>query len=224
MLSLEKHREQALIHILDRLGASDAVLGYHQIQGLLFAMACSPEPIRPAEWFELIWLSDDAPFEDGAEAHSFYRLLIDLAQDIREAADHGRYAPGGEPGSVRSLAALSEWCEGLLIGHHYLEHVWSIALDDLDDDELFEQVNAVLQWAEFMASLDAEGDEVEEKLAATQLQFEEWLVAYHSVRDRWYRGEFNWNVEDHFQEMKPVAADASCPCGSGRPFRSCCLH
>lgn len=224
MLPQASQRAQALIHMLDRLGVGDAVLGYQQIQGLLYAMACSPEPIRPREWFELIWLNDEAPFADNAEAHSFYQLLVDLAQTIREAADRGRYQPGVDRDGRRSLESLSAWCEGLLIGHHYLEHVWTIALDDLDDDELYEQVNAVLQWAEFLASIETPGEEVAEQLATTQLQFEEWLVAYHAVRDRWYRGEFSWKVEDHFRDMQPVAADAACPCGSGRPFGSCCLH
>lgn len=225
MLNLEKHREQALIHILDRLCDCDAVLGYHQIQGLLYAMACSPEPIKPTEWFELIWLSDDAPFDDKAEARSFYRLLVDLAQDIDESADKGRYRPGLDLHGELSPAVLADWCDGFLIGHHYLENLWSIALDDLDDDSLYEQIGAALQWAEVLSASEPERDEdADEQLLTMQVQFEQWLFAYHAVHERWHRGDFRWHVEDFFEQMRPVEAEAPCPCGSGRRFAACCLH
>ena len=43
MQYFEKQREETLLRFLDKLNARDAVLNYPQIQGLLYAMACSPE-------------------------------------------------------------------------------------------------------------------------------------------------------------------------------------
>lgn len=227
MLNFEKHREQALIHMLEDLETRDAVLGYEQIKGLLYAIACSPEPIRPSEWFELIWLDDEPPFEDIDEGKSFFNLLVELSRHISDAAQKALHRPGVNRFGELSPAALVAWCEGFLIGHHYLDNLWTIALNDLDDDELFEQVEAAVHWAHVVADgdvIDPTDEVLDDRLLTTQLQFEEWLRSYQSVRERWYLRGYRWDVNHYFEEMQPVAADALCPCGSGRPFRNCCLH
>src|SRR5690606_13370154 len=96
MQNFEAHRERALLKYLSVLDNRDAVLSYHQIQGLLYAVVCSPEPVRAAEWFELIWLSDDPLFDDMAEAKGFFELLVELHQHIADAAEQDRYQPGLE--------------------------------------------------------------------------------------------------------------------------------
>src|SRR5579872_3690470 len=99
MLHFEKQSEEALLDFLNHLNARDAVLNYQQIQGLLYAMVCSPEPIKPAEWFELIWLNDDPQFENPAEAKSFYQLLIELFGSMAEDVHRERYRPGAIAGA-----------------------------------------------------------------------------------------------------------------------------
>jgi uncharacterized protein len=225
MLNFEKHREQALLQYLSFLGKRDAVLSYQQIQGLLYAMVCSPEPVKSAEWFELIWLSDDPHFDDPAEAKTFYRLLQELFRHIGEAARQERYRPGVDIGGQLSQAALSDWCDGFLMGHQYLENLWLVALDDLNDDTLYDQVEAALNSAVAFAERDVgNGDDGEVNLAAAHLQFQQSLNVYCSVHQRWYQGDSRWDVARLFEEMEPLGPDEPCSCGSGRPFRHCCLH
>lgn len=227
MLNFAKHNEQALLNFLTHLSRRDAVLDYHQIQGLLYAMACSPEPIKPSEWFELIWLSDEPQFDDANEAKTFYQLLIELSQGIGEAARQERYRPAIDAGGVCSAAALAGWCDGFLTGHQYLENLWVVALDALDDDSLYEQVAATLDWAAAFISgdvVDWADEEHDDGLAAAALQFQQLLGEYYAVHNQWQAGEGHWDAEQSFAAMQAVGREDICPCGSGRVFERCCLH
>jgi len=227
MLTFAKHSEQALLNYLNYLGNRNAVLSYHQIQGLLYAMAASPEPIKPSEWFELIWLSDDPHFDDAAEAKTFYQLLIDLSRHIGDLAERDMYRPGLDGSGSLSPAALADWCEGFLMGHQYLENLWLIELDDLDDAKLSDRVEAALDWAVAFVEgemVDLSADEVDDNLLALQLQFQQLLTAYHAVHGLWYEGTHRRDVGQQFEEMQTVGRDEPCLCGSGRTFGQCCLH
>lgn len=226
MLNFAKHDEQALLEFLNHLGRRDAVLDYHQIQGLLYAMACSPEPIAPSEWFELIWLNDEPQFDDVGEARAFFRLLTELAQDIGETARRECYRPAVGPDGTRSVAALADWCDGFLTGHRYLEDIWLVALDALDDDDLYEQVATTLDLAAAFAGGDAvewsaDGDD---DLQAVCLQFQQLLGEYYAVHRRYAAGVAPRDVLQEFAALAAVGRDEPCPCGSGRAFGRCCLH
>lgn len=226
MLNFAKHSEEALLGYLYALGTRDAVLNYQQIHGLLYAMACSPEPIKPSEWFELIWLSDDPQFDDPIEARTFYELLVELFHSIDNDVRRERYSPGGAL-KVQSAIALADWCDGFLAGHQYLENLWIVALDDLNDEHLFERVEATLDWAvAFVAGdiVDWAVDEHDDVLATERLRFEQLLDDYRAVRTLWGEGTWQWDVEQQFVTMEPAGRDDYCPCGSGRLFKQCCLH
>jgi yecA family protein len=227
MLQFEKQNEDALRTMLNGLGARDAVLNYQQIHGLLFAMANSPEPIAASEWFELIWLSDDPQFDDPGEAKTFYRLLLSLFRAIDGDVQAARYRPGVIGRENCSVEDLCDWCDGFLMGHHYLEDIWTVALDDLNDDQLYEQVDEALNWAVAFidgAVLDSEVDEADDRFLAAHLHFQQLLENYRTVRSRLGESEFHLSVEKVFAEMQPVERDELCPCGSGHLFAQCCLH
>ncbi len=58
MINFDKESERILRETISQLRCNEAVLSYYQLQGLLFAIACSPEPIKASEWFDLIWLDE----------------------------------------------------------------------------------------------------------------------------------------------------------------------
>ncbi len=224
MQHFEKQREETLLRFLDTLNTRDAVLNYPQIQGLLYAMACSPEPIKPAEWFDLVWLNDDPQFENAAEAKRFYELLVELFGSISTDVQRNRFQLAARANIQGGALALADWCDGFLIGHHYLEDVWNAALDDLDDDELFEQVSATLDCAiAFVADDIADWDD-NELLLAEFVRFQQLLQDYREIHMRCHDERACWSVEQAFIDMLPVDSRAACPCGSGRIFKSCCLH
>lgn len=232
LTQFDKQRERSLRDQLDRLHHTGDAVSFHQLQGILFAMACSPEPIKPSEWFDLIWLNDEPQFENEKDARSFYRAVVALANHIAEMARQRRFLPFSARFDQRWREELGDWCEGLLIGHQYLEDLWAITLDDLDDQSFIDEVEAALN----LASSFAERDE------SSQLSFDQdmahtsdylpdaydllWkvLATYATVGSLWAEHSWQWDAEQLFLALEPVPRESLCPCGSGVIFARCCLH
>jgi uncharacterized protein len=239
MLESGKTREQSLQALLERLWNVDAVLSYQQIRGLLFAIASSPEPVKPSQWFELVMLRDDAPFESDQQAQLFVQLLAGLADEIARQAAQGSCLPFGAIDEA-SLPLLREWCDGFLMGHQYLETLWMLALDELDDPLLDSQIESTLTLASAFIEWDAarlwtlvDGVAAEEMTLPELCQYlEQLLGAYYQVHKRLIQPaditevhiESDWQMQEYFLGLQPAVADEQCPCGSGRVFARCCLH
>jgi len=227
-----EHSERDLRAALGRLHENDAVLSYYQLYGFLFAMACAPEPIKPSEWFELIWLDDEPQFDSSEEARGFYQLVVALAVYIEQSVELNRQLPFGGQYADQWQSELAQWCDGLLMGHMYLEELWDIALQDLSDADTCKEVDIVLNLASTFADLDdarqlsfEEGMELtDDHLPEAYELFCKVLAVYASVAGQW--GEVKWemNTEQMFLALEPVPRDTLCPCGSGIVFAKCCLH
>lgn len=221
-----------MLDYLQQLQHNDAVLSYYQLQGLLFAMACSPEAIRDAEWFELIWLDDEPQFDEEADARDFYRLMVSLSASVKEAARGQGYNPFGEAYTRRWQTELSQWCDGFLLGHQYLEDLWVLAIETLNDQVIADDVNSALSLATTFADLEyAQQLSFEEGVALTDEYLPEaykmlWRVleAYAGVKALVAQSSSHFDSEQLFLALEPVGRDEPCPCGSGEVFGRCCLH
>lgn len=226
--------------LLERLWNMDAVLSYQQIRGLLFAIASSPESVKPSEWFELIILRDDAPFESEQQAQLFVQLLAGLAEDIARQASQGSCLPFSVM-DESSLPLLREWCDGFLMGHQYLETLWVLALDRLDDPQLDAQIESTLTLVSAFLEWDAarlwtlvDGVAAEEmSLKELCYRLEQLLGAYYQVHKKLIKPlsdakpvpvEPDWRMQEFFLSLQPSEPDELCFCGSGRLFGNCCLH
>lgn len=232
LTQFDKQRERSLRDKLDSLHHSGDAISYYQLQGLLFAVACSPETIKPSEWFDLIWLNDEPQFENEADARSFYRCVVSLANHIAEMARQRRFLPFSPRYDERWLDELGHWCEGLLIGHQYLEDLWSITLDDLDDQSFVDEIEATLSLAASFADQDESsqlsfGEEMELSHSRQADAYDllwKVLATYATVGSLWAEHAWQWDAEQLFLALEPVPRESLCPCGSGVIFARCCLH
>ena len=232
MTNFDKESERILRETISQLRRNEAVLSYYQLQGLLFAIACSPEPIKPSEWFDLIWLDDEPQFDDEAAARAFYKLVVGLAEHTAEMTRQRRFLPFSASYSERWQQQLAQWCEGLLMGHQYLEDLWLIAIEDLDDQSICDEVDTALSLAGTFADLvSARQLSFDGVLALTDEHLPEayelyWKVlgTYATVGSLWSETNWDFDTEQMFLALEPVAWDESCPCGSGEIFAKCCLH
>lgn len=231
-IPFDKKQERVLRENISQLHSKEALLGYYQLQGFLFAIACSPETIKPSEWFDLIWLNDEPQFDSEEEAKRFFKLVVALSEHIATMARQRRFLPFSARYSELWQEQLGEWCEGLLMGHQYLEDLWYIATDDLNDQAINSEVEASLSLAATFADL----------ISAKQMSFEEgieltddylpeayelfWKVlgTYATVGSIWAEGNWKFDAEQLFLSLESVPGDAACPCGSGEVFARCCLH
>lgn len=231
-LIYSEHSERDLRAALVRLHENDAVLSYYQLYGFLFAMACAPETIKPSEWFELIWLDDEPQFDSSEEARGFYQLVVALADYIEQSAEVNQQLPFNSDYSDHWQSELAQWCDGLLMGHMYLEELWDIALHDLSDADTAKEVDIVLNLASTFADLDdarqlsfEEGmDLTDDHLPEAYELLRKVLTVYAAVAGQWDEIKWEMNSEQMFLALEPVPRDTLCPCGSGIVFAKCCLH
>lgn len=232
MFSIDKDAEAVLQDYLEKLQRSDAVLSYFQLQGLLFAVSCSPEPMKASEWFELIWLNDDPQFDDEAQAKTFYRLVADLQKRIASEQMAGNCLPLPEQYQESWQNELAEWCQGLMLGHQYLEELWTVVIEDIDDEELNVCVDVVFNLAATFADLESarqqaqqEGDDLLDcHLPEAYQLFQRALQDYSNLSRHWGKLVSAVGVEQTFNALQPVGHSELCPCGSGKLFAHCCLH
>ncbi len=217
---------------ISRLQLDDAVISYYQLYGFLFALACAPESVRPAEWFDLIWLDDEPQFDHEEDATQFYKMVVALAEHVSQLTNQHRFLPFSVNYSDRWQVELAQWCEGMLMGHMYLEDLWYIALEDIEAPSLTEEVETVLNLATTFADLeDAKQLSFEGGMALTDEHLPEayelfWkaLAAYACVASLWNDVKYEVDAEQLFLALEPVPRENLCPCGSGLIFAKCCLH
>lgn len=227
-----EHSERDLRATLSQLQKNDAVLSYYQLYGFLFAVACAPESIKPSEWFDLIWLDDEAHFDSKEEARKFYQLVVSLAQFIEHSIALQKCLPFSAKYSDHWQAELAQWCDGMLMGHMYLEELWDIALDDLSDTDITKEVDIALNLSTTFADLEnarqlsfEEGMELtDDHLPEAYDLLRKVLVTYSFVNAQWDEIKWATSTEQMFLALEPVPHDELCPCGSGSVFAKCCLH
>ena len=83
------------------------ILRFHEAQGFLFAVACSPELVPPSAWLPAISDEEDVGFENEAEAQRIMGLIIDLYNDINDAAFERSGVLPQAANSVRMLKTIS---------------------------------------------------------------------------------------------------------------------
>ena len=134
-----------LTEFLDDHDRPDGTLGFQELQGFLFAVACSPEVVPPSAWFPMVSDDEDIKFQDENEALQVTGLIMSLYNEINVAAlKRSNAIPSGcefqrnIEDNFQNDLAISQWARGFTMGHDWLAEVW----EDLLPDELDEEVGS----------------------------------------------------------------------------------
>jgi hypothetical protein len=103
----------------------ERTLNLNELRGFLFAIACSPELIRPSEWLPLV--SNDRPLRPGCEFRD------------KTSAKLNEQAP------------LSQRSRGFTLGHDWLREVWDERVPD-DLSERSQELAACMMVLSFFSS------------------------------------------------------------------------
>lgn len=229
MLKFGKTRERALKQYLRYLGDRHAVLGYQELQGLLYAVSCAPEALAESQWLELVWLCD-RPLVDTDSAVmdmvAFRHLTDELRQHIAECAAGGQHLPFADAPDAQQLGRIARWCDGFLLGHHHLEAAWDRALAGLADAGLEKTVNQAVIAAGRLAgwNLGLRPLQTDAQRQRCYRRLRQLLGVYHSIHALWQALPDRNTPQACFQRLTSPEPEAPCLCGSGRAFRRCCLH
>jgi len=142
-----KSLSQADIAELTRFLADPArpegTLRLQEVQGFLFAVACSPEIVPPSSWLPAISDEEDIRFEDEAEAQRIMGLIIGLYNGINDSVFErsDSLPPGCEfcanvEDNFDEELPISLWSRGYMMGHDWLAEVWDEYLPEELDNEV----------------------------------------------------------------------------------------
>ena len=133
---------KALTKFLADPARPDGTLTFQELQGFLFAVASSPELVPPSAWVPIISDEQDIGFKDEAEARRIMGLIMDLYNEINEAAfNRSKKMPSGckfRPGIEDNFddeLAISQWSRGFMMSHDWLAEVWDEYLPEELDGE-----------------------------------------------------------------------------------------
>lgn len=114
----------------------------HELQGFLFTVASSPEPVMPSDWMPLISNDMEMGYADVDEANEVLGRITTLYNHVNERVlQCSRKLPLGctfRKDILKNLdedAPISQWSRGFTIGHHWLSEVWDAYLPDRYDED-----------------------------------------------------------------------------------------
>ena len=133
----------------------EGTLRFHEVQGFLFAVACSPELIPPSAWLPALSDEEGLCFEDEAEAQRIMGLIIGLYNDINDSVFErsdslppGCQFPADIEDNFDEELPISLWSRGFMIGHEWLAEVW----DEYLPEELHGEVGSTAMVLSFFSS------------------------------------------------------------------------
>ncbi len=206
-------------------------LTYHELQGFLFAVACSPDMVRPSQWLPAIFNDKEVVYASPDEAQHILDQLMTLYNDVNAAVleQHPSlpadcFVATDVLGNFERDAPLAAWSRGFLDGHDWLEEVWDVELPE----EMEQELGAVLMTLTFFASRNVAeqfqregdfGDEPLEVVGARLLALIPEAMASYAHMGRTVLAEAYAPVEQ--RRVTKVGRNDPCPCGSGRKFKQC---
>ncbi|MBI4006567.1 MAG: UPF0149 family protein [Gammaproteobacteria bacterium] len=237
--TIAPHSVQLLTQFLASPQRPKDTMTYHEAQGLLFAIACAPELVKPSEWIPLIFNEQEACYESMEEAQSVMQVLMDLYNVINTQVFTGNVAiPDdiicNEPAleNVGEATALGQWSRGFLQGHDWLIELW----DHYTPDELDEELGSSLMILSFFSNkklAEAYYQETVTSRAQTQDEFAETIMGMFEIAMGSYAhlgrsiqtaqaGQLQ--AESTYVREQKIGRNDPCPCGSGKKFKNCCLQ
>ena len=205
--------------VLTKYNTDKAILDVSELDGLLTAVLSSPYEIEPEQWLVAIW--GGAQYVPRWSSEKEMARFMNLAfQHMADTADRlDEYPEQFEPLfglreiDDHELTIVEEWCFGYMRG---------VALSDWSalPDTLKPALEAIALHGT---------EENSEKLDA--LTEEEYKASIESIQPAALRLYNYWVANPQQPEAKKpvvngtkVGRNDPCPCGSGKKFKSCCLH
>jgi len=212
-------------------------LGYFEVYGFLFSIACSPEIIRPSEWLPMLFNEQDASYANMEEGESILQQLVDLYNVINGQVMMGGVTLPGDmtlqkPAMDNVDGDLGQWCKGFTLGHEWLVDLWR----DYTPDELDEELGSSMMVLSFFSTdklaqayyqefAEASGESLENFAQTLLDMFEDAMNSYAHIGQsiQIALAEQHQVQQPHIKEPV-VGRNDPCPCGSGKKYKKCCLH
>jgi uncharacterized protein len=217
------------------LASRPGALGYCELAGFFFALACAPQLIKPSEWLSLA-LGEELPESDD-EARALIELVMTLHNHInlqvleREPALPAGVEVRAEPmENFGPQAPLGRWAGGFGAGQLLVEEVWPPFVDETPDPEALDRTLGGLNVAlTFFTSRELAGKWLRRMPGKPTLEASTRRALDALPASMKALAELGRGLEDarRARDRGParsakVGRNQPCPCGSGRKHKRCC--
>lgn len=223
-----------LASFLEHPDRPPGTLHYHELQGFLFAVATSPELVRPSEWMPIVFGGKEAEYASLEEAQTILAAMMVLYNEVNASVRSGRPALPPDCRFRKSVMAnfaddapVSRWSRGFLHGYQWLRDDW----DDCVPDEYDGDFAALLMTLSFFATealaasyvKELSGKKLEDEAVRFRRVFPDALAEFARIGRSIQEVLLKHAVSAAPPPARPkVGRNDPCPCGSGRKYKKCC--
>jgi uncharacterized protein len=228
---------EALRAALAARGGERGALGYCELAGFLFAVACSPEPVMPSEWIPRVLGDGNGAFGSLEEAQRVIDLAMALHNRINlEVLERKPVLPAGievRPDPMENFgpgAPLGQWAAGYGAGQLWLEQTWDERLrEEPGADTLDEALGGLNAALSFFTSRELAGKWLRKMPGTPTLEQAARRVLRGLPEAMQALADIGRGLEDARlgrarapARSSKVGRNQPCPCGSGRKYKHCC--
>lgn len=229
----DEARAEALRAALEARGG----IGYAELSGFLFAVACSPEPVSPSEWIGRVFGREGRASASFDVAQEIVYLAVDLYNRINlEVLERKPALPAGIEVRADPMdnfgpdAPLGLWAAGFGAGQLWLEQTWEDWLRDEPDRRTLDETLGGLQGVlAFFATRELaekwspkmSGKPTLEQAAQRVLSALPEAMAALADIGRGLEEARRSRAQTPARRVK-VGRNDPCPCGSRRKYKHCC--
>jgi uncharacterized protein len=207
---------------LEKYGQDESILDVSELDGFFASIACAPDTIMPSIWMPAIWGGEDKSpeWEDQEEAEGFINLVMqhynqvmsDLLDDSYETLFHQRENEG------KIYTIVDEWCEGFTRALP----LWPLSKYQRDQ-ALLDFLNTISLFT------TEEGLKAIQNLSTNEIEKQQDMIepALRQLHEHYLakrRQDILTGTPTIIRGEPKVGRNDSCPCGSGKKFKKCCLH
>ncbi|ANG93310.1 YecA family protein [Enterobacteriaceae bacterium 155047] len=205
---------------LTSYGHEDAsVIDVSELDGMLTALLSGPFVVEPDAWLVAVWGGEKyiPRWKNDREMNRFidlcFKHLNDIAERLSDYPDQFEPVFGINDVDGQSYTVVEEWCYGYMRGVALTD--WSALPDELQADLAAIALHGTLENSEKLESL------TEEEYAGS---IERIRPAALRLYNYWVANPQAPALQQPIVNGVKVGRNDPCPCGSGKKFKSCCLH
>ena len=221
----DQHQQVMLEQILEEQEG----MTFRSVEGLLFAMACSPQPVPPTRWMKIIF-GDSPKFASEQQEKDVHRMLFNLFDLTEHHMDAGLdilpLECRAETADSEKFAELQLWSLGFGEGNAMMVNFWEEVFQHKAMKDLEESWTActilLSVWSNpdklLEKSKEKDGPNIEKMLSAVPSVAKEMAHMCRGLQTRW---KAVMETPDPVRAEK-VGRNDPCPCGSGKKYKKCC--
>lgn len=244
---LSEKTQKKISQLLKDIDPREECLNLKEIEGLLYAVVVTPEPIMPNEWLPIIFDDERHEYVSIEPMRQLLNELLDAYNQYNtmhlKGSLHFPYDP--KQMTLDLFDTMKDWCWGFFLGLELRSELWTSGLsarkvnlslerdpidksfkiiqflvdDDFDDVEFINEIKG---------GIPAEVNEDDIEMYAEWSCLELLPTIVGNIQE--FASEMEKiTVSDQTVKQTPVQSihigrNDPCPCGSGKKYKKCCLH